>query len=561
MRNSILFLSLSTTLFFCQLSAQGQDVEKRRLMRNINVPLKSHIFPSVTGDDRFMLFYSDYSNTSRFELKYSEKTGPDFWEEAKYVENLTKHHNDHFGSYCISYDGRYLYFSSHRANGIGKYDIWVSERRGNAWSTPVNPGKPLNSPENDGNPCLSPDGRSLYFMRCQTMDANNKDGCKIYVSRKVSANRWGEPEELPAHVNAYSSTTPRILIDNETLVYSSERPGGKGKLDLYMTRHVNGRWTEPIPLYFINSPRNDEFVSVPARGDIIYYTDVYKDQHNIFMALLPQEFRPKKVMLVTGKVYYTDTDQVPTDLSIQAFDAKTGTLVTSVKPDEKDGNFFISLAEGKTYDFSVFPLNADHTYYAEHFDLTEMQNPKWEQLEIPLMPLRKGTKIDIQTIDFDDYNTIKEHASTEFRRLTALMQKNPGLNMEVGVYVDQVITDTLPRPGLNKLITDTSFITLSKIDLFENGESFGVSQEDSLASMGYYFLTETDDQTVYYKVKKTYSNDDTQEKAEAIVSALISRGTPSHRLRAVSLPPRKATNYQASPQDYVSIYGVEVRLF
>ena len=48
-----------------------------------------------------------------------------------------------------------------------------------------NLGKPVNSTGNEANPSLSPDGKTLYFTRCESMDGMNKSGCTIYVSRKT----------------------------------------------------------------------------------------------------------------------------------------------------------------------------------------------------------------------------------------------------------------------------------------------------------------------------------------------------------------------------------------
>ena len=85
------------------------------------------------------------------------------------------------------------------------------------------------------------------------------------------------------------------MIDNETLIFASDRPGGQGKLDLYQTRWQGQKWSDPEPLDFINSQANDEYISVPARGDILYYTDLYKGKlHHLYMAIIPRELRSKE---------------------------------------------------------------------------------------------------------------------------------------------------------------------------------------------------------------------------------------------------------------------------
>jgi WD40-like Beta Propeller Repeat len=63
-------------------------------------------------------------------------------------------------------DGREIFITSNRTGGVGGLDIWVATREDSSdrWSTPVNPGPPLNSAADDGSPALSRDGRTLYFF-------------------------------------------------------------------------------------------------------------------------------------------------------------------------------------------------------------------------------------------------------------------------------------------------------------------------------------------------------------------------------------------------------------
>ena len=76
---------------------------------------------------------------------------------------------------ALSPDGRRLYFVStrptstlfysERAGGHGKADLYVSERRDDAWSAPRNLGSAVNTQDSEYNPSLSPDGSTLYFGR------------------------------------------------------------------------------------------------------------------------------------------------------------------------------------------------------------------------------------------------------------------------------------------------------------------------------------------------------------------------------------------------------------
>jgi len=65
----------------------------------------------------------------------------------------------------IRKDGRELFFSSNRAGGMGGFDLWTSTRRSvhEPWSAPVDLSAPMNTAVNDQQPTLSANGRTLLF--------------------------------------------------------------------------------------------------------------------------------------------------------------------------------------------------------------------------------------------------------------------------------------------------------------------------------------------------------------------------------------------------------------
>ncbi len=92
--------------------------------------------------------------------------------------------------------------------------------------------------EHAANSAISPDGRSLYFTRCE--GGNSEDiVCSIYVRKKRDDGSWGRAKILPETVNftGYTSTHPNVGFDSlrnkELLFFSSNRPGGQGKMDVW----------------------------------------------------------------------------------------------------------------------------------------------------------------------------------------------------------------------------------------------------------------------------------------------------------------------------------------
>jgi outer membrane protein OmpA-like peptidoglycan-associated protein/tetratricopeptide (TPR) repeat protein len=100
----------------------------------------------------------------------------------------------------------------------------------------------VNNPEfNTGNAVISDDGQRLFFTRSRK-NWQNADICEIFVSTS-DGDKWLEPQKLPYPVNNenYTTTQPAIgknlRTGNEILYFVSNRPGGRGGLDIWYTEY------------------------------------------------------------------------------------------------------------------------------------------------------------------------------------------------------------------------------------------------------------------------------------------------------------------------------------
>jgi Tol biopolymer transport system component len=129
------------------------------------------------------------------------------------------------------------------------------------WSEPISLGTVLNTGATDGCPFISKNGLSLYF-------ASNRPGglggLDIYVSQRPSIDvPWGPPQNLGPSVNsAANELCPTLTIDGHRLFYVSDRAGGCGGQDLYVARRRDRRddfaWGPPQNLgCTVNSAEND----------------------------------------------------------------------------------------------------------------------------------------------------------------------------------------------------------------------------------------------------------------------------------------------------------------
>jgi hypothetical protein len=175
------------------------------------------------------------------------------------------------GCPILSRDGLQLYMASNRPGGLGGIDIWVAERASPdaPFGAPVNIGEPVNSASNDFCPSPMRDGKGFMFV------SNRPGGCggdDIYMSRWHPESGWEAPTNLGCEVdggaNSAANEAGPVLVFAEskppTLYFSSTRTGGS---DLYMSQKGAGWSFGPAELVpGVNSAANDMQPSVSQDG-------------------------------------------------------------------------------------------------------------------------------------------------------------------------------------------------------------------------------------------------------------------------------------------------------
>ena len=175
----------------------------------------------------------------------------------------------------ISTDGLSLYFTSlNRAGGYGSLDIRVATRAtvSDPWGEPVNLGPTINTSQDDFATSISSDGLVLYFDRKPPPDGPGD----IYMSTRPTTNdAWGESVNLGPTVNSsYNDRSPCISPNGLLLIFRSNRPGGFGDSDLYVTRRATTEddWGAPVNLgSSVNSTSYDAYPSVSSDGLTLFF--------------------------------------------------------------------------------------------------------------------------------------------------------------------------------------------------------------------------------------------------------------------------------------------------
>lgn len=221
------------------------------------------------------------------------------------------------GQYCdadpfITPDGKRIFFISRRPvdakispNAEGRLDIYVTEKTAAGWSEPKNLGTPVNSEASEYFPSMSKSG-TLYFGSGRK---GGKGGVDLYRSRFVNG-KFQEPENLGDAVNTASDEfEPFIAADESFLIFmGANRPDGLGGFDLFISYNRNGEWTKAENLGApINSPGDELGAKVTPDGKYLFWSstrsliDKPKPKPQTFSELMNDYHGPQNGL---GDIYY-----------------------------------------------------------------------------------------------------------------------------------------------------------------------------------------------------------------------------------------------------------------
>lgn len=342
------------------------------------------------------------------------------------------------GAFSISSDGNYIFFTScSRNGGKGQCDIWLTSKKNNRWDEPKNLQSPINTKYWESQPSISSDGRMLYFSSDRP---GGYGGTDIWVS-EFSNSGWSAPKNLGPTVNTSKDEQfPFIHSDNRTLYFSSNGHPGLGKSDLYLTRKdVKLNWETPINMgYPINSRGQDWNLVVARDGKTAYFSS---DQLKGFGGLdiytfqLPEKLQAEKVSYLRGYVRDAITKQpLSANVELSPINGEPTTL-TYAKPGT--GMFLVPLKTNMKY---ALTIDKDgYLFYTEFYNMPAIQRDQPIELFIDLEKIELGNSVVLKNIFFDtDKSDIKDESKQELEKLIDFLSENNSIRIEISGHTDNV---------------------------------------------------------------------------------------------------------------------------
>lgn len=385
------------------------------LTSNDSVLIFTYVGKNSLGGKRNESLKPDSTGAYCSDIYKSTKNNKGDWTPPEPITDLNTIGND--AALAISPGGNelFLFMSSNKNPG----DIYACEiiNKGYSVAKPLNVN--INSTDHwEGSCSLSPDSRFLYFVSDRPGGFGGRD---VWVSEFINGD-WGIANNLGPSINTpYDEDAPFMHADGITLFFSSKGHSSMGGYDImYAIKKDNG-WSQVTNLGIpVNTTGDDNYFSFNNNCDKGIFSSIRSGGHgesDIYM-VNQIDYRVKpSVKVLIGKVNTGVHSLVP---SFEVTKKPNGEIINSGYYDKKTGRFIISLTPASDYQIKI-------------------STPEYEPLEY-----------DLITENSDSYQEIKMDFS--------LKKKNQPDAENKEVYVPEKLTD-------EKMTKDTTTLTVKDSEL------------------------------------------------------------------------------------------------
>jgi outer membrane protein OmpA-like peptidoglycan-associated protein len=438
-------------------------------------------FPVLTADEQTIIYTSRDGVTFHDDenIVMSEKNEYGEWQAPVGISpNINSQFNE--GTCTISADGRVLIFTNCEGRArVGGCDLYISYKVGYEWSEPENLGRNVNSMAWDSQPSLSADGRKLFFISDRAGGLGKRD---IWMSEKDKNDIWQKAVNLGNTVNSREDeVSPFIHVNGTTLFFASTGFPGFGGFDIYKSELAEGGWSAPQNLGYPLNTHEDQvslFVSTSGRTGYYSYERVNaSDQKEslLFSFEFPDEgILDNKSIYLTGTVYDLETEK-PLEASIELYDLGDENPTAIFKSDPVTGHYLTVLNENKK--IALYVERAGYLFESQTFNVAP-ESGNEVQHDIYLKPIKQGSSVTLNNIFFEfNSASLTEDSKTELLKIASFIRENPGIQISIEGHTDdqgteqynQVLSEERAKAVYDFLInTDISPETLTYVGYGEN---------------------------------------------------------------------------------------------
>lgn len=240
-------------------------------------------------------------------------------------------------------------------------NIYLSQRRGRSFQSLKSIGETVNSSTSiETAACLTSNGEVLYFASDKK---GGNGGTDLYMSKKLPNGKWGKPENLGDGINSkYNEDYPSISRDGKTLYFSSEGHNSMGGYDLFKSQlsKNNDKWSTPLNLgYPLNNTRDNMNISFSAHWS--NETETSRNRYAYVAAYREEGFGDLDIYRVT----FNSVEPLLTTI--------TGTITEKLPIDNSEYKLFYTYSKGTR---KITCPEECHPWYDKSWKLEEEKKVK-----------------------------------------------------------------------------------------------------------------------------------------------------------------------------------------
>lgn len=453
-------LTLVPALLLCLASPNARagdaaDIQVKRLSDKVNSPSDDYL-PWLSLDGLLLGFTSNRpggldptgrAGVFREDLWLSRREPGGPWSAARLWEGPANTSGSE-GSGSLSADGRLLVFSAcDRLGGAGDCDLFLMEWTGAGWGEP-RPLAAVNGPQWDSHPALAPDGSWLVFASDRPGGQGGRD---LWISRRGADGAFGTPEPGGPVLNtAGHEAGPFLHADGRSLYFSSDGRPGLGGLDLFFSRgDGRGGWSVPIHLDPpFNTPQPDLGLSLTVDGRTAVFSSRVEGRPDLDLVESPAPpcCLPDPALLVHGRLLQAGSG-LPLDGEVKLVPldkAAPGSYRTLAR----QGDFTLAptrirwllTAQAPGHLFTTLTLDFKVAGHARQAG--DLTPAAGDTLVVWLQPLEAGAELTLRGVEFA-FNRW-DLAASSLPALEAMrdwLLEHPGFQAELRGHTDDVGTD------------------------------------------------------------------------------------------------------------------------
>lgn len=364
------------------------------------------------------------------------------------------------GAAGISIDGNYLYLTQwKKVNGTTVSSIYFARKEGNSWSAPI--ALPLVNIKGHSSkqPFCSLDGKYLFFSSDRPGGSGKFD---IWLAPIKSDGTTGEPVNAGSVINSNDDELAPFYHNNSaTLVFASNRWPGMGGYDLFAAKGSETSWNTPENMgHPVNSSRDDIYFFAPEKAGLLSNAIFSSDRGTGCCLETYRISKAPKNKLLAGTIRDCKDHLPVADATIVLKDASGEAITTTTDANGKYA-FNLKSPTGNNMALSITKELYNDTLANSHIvntDETDLLIDKLinEDLCIELTPEKKPEEVlvikaeDVVTVYFDfDKSILRTEVVNKLDSIYAVMAENIVATIQISGY-----TDGLGSVEYNKKLSD-----------------------------------------------------------------------------------------------------------